>query len=96
MELPGVKKNDVRILMNVCPYTHVRQLTVAGQSHSVLPTGPYTNQERRFGYFSRTVVVPVETKPGDIVANMEDGVLTLSVATGVPTAREEPQEITIQ
>ncbi len=62
MELPGVKKNDVRILMNVCPYTHVRQLTVAGQSHSVLPTGPYTNQERRFGYFSRTVVVPVETK----------------------------------
>ena len=61
-ELPGLKKHDMTIRMQMCPYSGVRQLTVMGRSRPVLPEGMYTVQERKFGDFYRTVVVPLNTK----------------------------------
>ena len=61
-EVPGLKKRDLSIHMCLCPYSRVRQIIITGRSRPVLPQGIYTVQERRFGDFYRTVVVPVNTK----------------------------------
>ncbi|KAJ3487497.1 hypothetical protein NLI96_g3491 [Meripilus lineatus] len=95
MELPGLKKSDLKVTMSRCPFSCVRQLTISGRSRPVLPIAGHTVQERKFGEFSRTIVVPLETKPSDIKITMEDGILTVSVPGGTPAQQEDPQEITI-
>lgn len=67
MELPGVKKGDIRIVLNVCPYSGVRQLTITGRSRPALPSGVYTVQERKFGSFVRSVPLPMHTKVRPLV-----------------------------
>ena len=62
LELPGLKKSDMRIVMNVCPYSRARQLTISGRSRSSLPPGVYAVQERKFGDFSRVIPLPIDTK----------------------------------
>ncbi|KAI0088995.1 hypothetical protein BDY19DRAFT_947182 [Irpex rosettiformis] len=97
LELPGLKKHDLTIQMRMCPYSRVQQIIITGRSRPALPQGIYTIQERKFGDFFRTVVVPVDTKPEDIVAKMEDGILTLKVPCGTPAQEhEEPHDIAIQ
>ena len=62
LELPGLKKSDLKITMNRCPYSRLRQLTIRGRSRPVLPSNGHTVQERKFGEFARTLVVPLDTK----------------------------------
>lgn len=73
LELPGVKKSDVRVTLSTCYYNRVRQLTVRGQTHPAFPipmTSPLqgsvgsdmTIRERRFGEFTRTFPVPANIK----------------------------------
>lgn len=61
-ELPGLKKCDLTIRMQICPYSGVRQVTIMGRRRPLFPQGVYTVQERKFGDFYRTVVVPLDTK----------------------------------
>jgi HSP20 family molecular chaperone IbpA len=61
LELPGVKKSDVKIVLSKCPHTRVKQITVAGISRSVFPDVEYTIRERKFGRFLRVLIVPPET-----------------------------------
>ncbi|KAH9939840.1 hypothetical protein B0H21DRAFT_29349 [Amylocystis lapponica] len=96
LELPGLKKSDLRLTLAVCPYSRVRQLTVSGTSRPTLPPHGHTVQERKFGAFARTIVVPPDTKPEDVVAVMEDGILTLKIPSGQPAEPEQPQDIAIQ
>ena len=50
-------------------------------------------QERRYGVFSRTVVLPAELKSDKAEATMEDGVLTLTT----PKAEEvKPKAIKVK
>ncbi|KAF7796160.1 hypothetical protein EIP86_007334 [Pleurotus ostreatoroseus] len=95
LELPGLKKGEIRILMNVCPFSGVRQLTISGRNRPSFPSGLYTVRERKFGAFFRTIPVPMQTKAEDVIAIMEDGILILKVPAGTPAPREEPREITI-
>ncbi|CAL1708778.1 unnamed protein product [Somion occarium] len=95
-ELPGLKKSDLKIRMSFCPYSHLRQLTISGRTHSTLPDNGFSIKERKFGDFSRTVVVPPDTKPADIDASMEDGILTLRIPGGTPAPREDVQDILIR
>ncbi|KAH8101889.1 hypothetical protein BXZ70DRAFT_1007128 [Cristinia sonorae] len=95
LELPGLKKSDLKISMSVCPYSRVRQVTISGRSFPRFADSGYTVKERRFGAFSRTVVVPPDTKPGDVEAIMEDGILLLRVPGGSPAQHEYQQEIAI-
>ncbi|KAI0074975.1 hypothetical protein K474DRAFT_1763758 [Panus rudis PR-1116 ss-1] len=97
-ELPGVKKTDLRICMSVCPYSRVRQLTITGRNRPFTPRNRdgFSVQERKYGEFTRTVIVPPETKPDDIDAFMEDGILTLQVPGGTPVAPEGLQDIVIR
>ncbi|THH04898.1 hypothetical protein EW145_g5190 [Phellinidium pouzarii] len=37
LELPGVKSAHVRVGLNICPHTHIKQLVVRGRSQPLLP-----------------------------------------------------------
>ncbi|PIL27719.1 hypothetical protein GSI_10872 [Ganoderma sinense ZZ0214-1] len=94
-ELPGVKRTDLRITMSVCPFSRVRQVTVAGVSRGTLPVQGHQVRERKFGEFFRTLAVPPETKPENVAVLLEDGILTLKIPGGAPVHTEQPQDIPI-
>jgi HSP20 family molecular chaperone IbpA len=69
LELPGVKKADVRVTVSTCYYNGVRQITVSGHTNPVFPMPPegglgvdLTVRERKFGEFTRTFPVPSDIK----------------------------------
>ncbi|MCK5181354.1 MAG: Hsp20/alpha crystallin family protein [Dehalococcoidia bacterium] len=87
--LPGVRPEDVNI--DITGDT----LTVKGESKAEqeIERDDYLYQERRYGAFSRTVVLPVELKSDKGEATMEDGVLTLTI----PKAEEvKPKAIKVR
>ena len=88
-ELPGLKKEDVTIdLQN-------NRLSVSGEANfsDEKEENGYVVKERRSGRFSRTVPIPQGTKPEDIKASMEHGVLTVTYPKSSP--EEQARRITI-
>lgn len=87
-ELPGMKKDAVSIdIQN-------NRLTVSGRSalSNDLGREGYSVQERRYGSFSRTIPIPPGTKPENVKANMEHGILTVKF----PSITEQaPKRISI-
>jgi HSP20 family protein len=79
-ELPGMKKEEVTIDV------HYDHFTVSGEAstHNEKKEGDYTVRERRFGKFSRSVKLPKGTKPGDVTAKMEDGLLSVTFPANQP------------
>ncbi|KIK77218.1 hypothetical protein PAXRUDRAFT_835056, partial [Paxillus rubicundulus Ve08.2h10] len=73
-ELPGMKSEDVAIDI------HQGRLTVSGETTSshAQEEGGYAVRERHYGKFSRTLQIPVGTKPEDVSAKMDDGVLKIT------------------
>ncbi|KAJ7748679.1 hypothetical protein B0H16DRAFT_1319721, partial [Mycena metata] len=96
LELPGMKRRDLRIKLATTPFNRVRQVTVSGTSRP--PTFALTSmlRERKYGSFSRSFAVPAETKPDDIDAVMEDGILILKIQCGLPAASADEREIPIR
>ncbi|KAI0336706.1 hypothetical protein GY45DRAFT_1315313 [Cubamyces sp. BRFM 1775] len=94
-ELPGVKRSDLHITMSVCPFSRVRQINIAGVARPILPLLGQGVRERKYGQFARTLPVPPETKPEDVKASLEDGILTLTIPGGAPAQVEPTQEISI-
>ena len=87
--LPGVKPEDVNI--DITGDT----LTVKGESKAEqeVKREDYLYQERRYGTFSRSVVLPGGLKSDKAEATMEDGVLTLTI----PKAEEvKPKAIKVK
>jgi HSP20 family protein len=87
--LPGVKPEDVSI--DITGDT----LTVKGESKAEqeIKREDYLYQERRYGAFSRSVVLTNGLKPDKAEATMEDGVLTLTI----PKAEEvKPKAIKVK
>ena len=88
-ELPGLKKEDVTIdLQN-------NRLIVSGETNfsDEEEENGYVVKERRSGRFSRTVPIPQGTKPEDIKASMENGVLTVTYPK--TTQGQQAKRITI-
>ncbi|KAF9235604.1 small heat shock protein [Melanogaster broomeanus] len=82
-ELPGMKSGRCR-------------LTVSGNassSHSQ-EEGGYAVRERHYGTFTRTLQLPIGTKPEDVKAKMENGVLIVTFPK--VNAEQQPHRITIQ
>ncbi|KII91310.1 hypothetical protein PLICRDRAFT_105032 [Plicaturopsis crispa FD-325 SS-3] len=96
LELPGLQKSDMKISLSTCIYNRVRHVQVSGVSKPVFPEDGYAVRERKFGMFSRSFVVPSDTKPEDISAEMEHGILILRIACGAPALSEDRQEIAIR
>ncbi|KAF9652573.1 hypothetical protein BDM02DRAFT_3266281 [Thelephora ganbajun] len=91
LELPGLKKSDLKITLSRCPYTCVKQLTVSGKSKPVFPDVGLAVKERRFGKFYRTMAVPSDTTVEKVITDMQDGVLTIIVpGPSVPDPNQEP------
>ena len=88
-ELPGLKKEDVTIdLQN-------NRLVVSGEANfsEQKEENGYVVKERRSGKFSRAVPIPKGTKPEDIKASMEHGILTVTYPKSSP--EEQARRITI-
>jgi HSP20 family protein len=87
--LPGMKPEDVSI--DITGDT----LSIKGESKAEeeVKKEDYLYQERRYGAFSRSVVLPGGLKSDRAEATMEDGVLTLKI----PKAEEvKPKAISIK
>jgi len=87
--LPGLKSEDVSI--DITGET----LTIRGEhkAEQEIKKEDYLYQERRYGAFSRSMVLPSGLKPDKAEATMEDGVLTLTI----PKAEEaKPKAIKVK
>jgi len=87
--LPGLKPEDVSI--DITGET----LTIKGETKAEqeIKKENYLYQERRYGSFARSVVLPSGLKPDKAEATIEDGVLTLTI----PKAEEvKPKAIKVK
>jgi hypothetical protein len=67
LELPGVKHNELNVTLATEPYTHARQITIAGRTQPPFaePTPEErerTKRERKYGEFLRRLQVPPHTQ----------------------------------
>jgi HSP20 family protein len=87
--LPGVKPEDVEITITG------ETLMIKGETkaEATVENANYLRQERRFGAFARTIVVPAPVQADKAEAKFKDGVLTLSV----PKAEEaKPKSVRVK
>jgi len=87
--LPGLKPEDVSI--DITGET----LTIKGdiKAEQEIKREDYLYQERRYGAFSRSVILPTGLRPDKAEATMEDGILTLTI----PKAEEvKPKAIAVK
>ncbi|KAJ7150925.1 hypothetical protein C8R43DRAFT_1096780 [Mycena crocata] len=96
LELPGMKKRDISIRLATTPFNRLRQVTVSGTSRPPFPPTTATTtttapalRERKYGRFTRSFPVPIDTQPDDVDATMEDGVLVLKISCGLPAEPDE-------
>ncbi len=88
-DLPGIKPEEVKIEVED------DGLTVSGEHREEKEEKRehYMRRERRYGSFSRSMVLPQGVKADDIEATCEDGVLEVTI----PTAKaEEKQKVEIK
>ncbi|KAG9309243.1 small heat shock protein [Chiua virens] len=89
-ELPGLTSDNVTIDV------HQNRLIVSGEfptSDSTEGERAYAVRERCSGKFSRTLQLPFGTKPEDVNAKMENGVLTITFPKTSP--EQEPKRVTV-
>ncbi|KAG0173911.1 hypothetical protein DFQ29_007678 [Apophysomyces sp. BC1021] len=88
VELPGVRKEDIKIDANDNSVT----LTAECKVSSDYTRDNVRYQERRYGTYSRTVPIPDSVERDKIDAKFEDGVLNISLPKG---AGSKPRKINI-
>lgn len=90
VELPGVSKNDVKIVLenNVLTLSGEKKNKVEEKDNVKIVTN-----ERTFGKFERKFELPEDINPDDVKANLENGLLNISIAKLVP---ETPVEKVIE
>jgi len=88
-ELPGLKKEDVSIDV------HNNLLTISGESKIAddRDENGYAVRERRFGKFSRSIPLPQGVKAEEVIASLENGVLTVQFPKSTP--EQAPKKISI-
>ena len=89
-ELPGVKKEDVKILLED------GFLTMSGEKKNEFEGKEENNifkHERLFGKFERKFELPEDINPDEIKAKFENGLLNISIAKLAP---EKPKERIIE
>ena len=74
-EIPGMKKNDIKISFQD------NMLTISGekQEEKKRKGRNYHRIERNFGKFSRSINIPADVRADKISAEYEDGVLYISI-----------------
>lgn len=72
-ELPGITRDQIRIEL------HEGRLTLTGRRDSRAPCEQYHQVERGHGEFARAFSLPPSADAGGIVADLRDGVLSITV-----------------
>ncbi|MBX3007766.1 MAG: Hsp20/alpha crystallin family protein [Melioribacteraceae bacterium] len=84
-EIPGVKKNDLKITLqdNI--------LTIQGEKKKETENKDinYYRAERNFGMFGRSFTLPVEVDSENVSAKFEDGTLVVELSKILPKAKTE-------
>ncbi len=91
LDLPGIRPEDVDIQVEN------NLLTIRGQRREELEEGgkdkQYHRVERRFGSFSRSVVLPATVSDSEAVAEFKDGVLKITLPK---SEQARPRKINIK
>lgn len=87
--LPGVRREDLKITVQ----DGVLSISGERKAPEPDPKAAWLRRESSFGSFSRTLTLPRDVKPGDITAELTDGILRLTIPK-VEAAR--PREITVK
>jgi len=74
MELPGMKKEDVRVEV-----TDSNQLLIQGERKPPEDTNKFTRMERNWGEFRRQFTVPRDSDLSKLKATMHDGLLEITI-----------------
>jgi HSP20 family protein len=88
IELPGLKKEDVKVTLQN------NMLTISGEKKVESESREHTfhRVERTYGSFYRSFELPMPVDPGKIQADFKDGILKI----GLPKVEEaKPKEIAI-
>ena len=87
-DMPGIRKEDLDIQLAG------NRMSISGrrEAEAVREGERYYSQERSYGTFNRTFSLPEEVQPGQVTADLREGVLHLTVPKS-PEIR--PQKITI-
>jgi len=74
-EIPGLDAQDVDVSISG------NHLTVSGEKKESTEQqkGGYYHSERRYGHFRRTIELPAGTKPEQVTAEVDKGLLTLKI-----------------
>ncbi|KAL3700706.1 hypothetical protein R1sor_018728 [Riccia sorocarpa] len=91
-DLPGLKKEEVKIQV-----TDDKILTISGERNKeqVDEKDSYRRVERSYGKFHRQFKLPENTKPQDISAKMENGVLTVTLPKAEPHKEAQVRNVEI-
>ena len=89
IELPGLSKDDIKVsvkndVLSVCGEKKQEKTVDKENIHRV---------ERKYGYFKRSIVLPVEVDSGKVKASFKDGVLKVTLPR---VESKKPKEIPIQ
>ena len=74
-ELPGMKKEDIDLSL------HENTITISGErrNEKKYEGGDTAREERFFGRFTRSLVLPKSVDAAQVKANYQDGVLTVTL-----------------
>ena len=88
-ELPGMKKEDIRISL------HENTLTISGErkQEQEVKEGDGYRSERFFGRFHRSMTLPVPVRTDNVKAQYKEGILTVTLAKA---EEAKPKQIEVQ
>ncbi|MGD1005830.1 MAG: Hsp20/alpha crystallin family protein [Ignavibacteriaceae bacterium] len=88
IEIPGVKKGDIKISLNN------NVLTLSGEKKDLYKNNknnPVIKSERNFGPFTRSFQLPEGLNTDNIEASYEDGILKITVARKTKSTAQEKE-----
>lgn len=91
-ELPGLKKEDVKITINDENTLMVKGTKVGPDKNSETDKRTYIRLERKYGEFNRSFLMPDNINHNSIEAKFDNGVLNITLAKIEP---EKPREVEI-
>ena len=89
VELPGLSKNDIKVSVK----NDVLSITGEKRAEKTEEKENIHRVERTYGYFKRSVVLPVEVDSEKVKATFKDGVLRITLPK---VESKKPKEIPIQ
>lgn len=92
LDMPGFDNNEIKVELRD------NFLTVSGERKKDIieeKDGRFYRSERNFGAFKRTIPIPGNLNPDEVIADYKNGVLTIKIPKEIPVTSEEDKRITI-